>query len=57
MRSERDGFHDRVVRGVTDEGLLEIVYNGVCGSEKDVGAVCIHCDASKLTAAFFGIFL
>ena len=57
MRSEGDRFHDRVVGGVADEGLLEVVDDRVRGGEEDIGAVCIHCDTGKLSAAFFGVLL
>jgi hypothetical protein len=57
MRSEGDGFHNRVVGGVTDEGLLEVVNDRVSGGEEDIGAVGIHCNAGKLSAAFFCVLL
>ena len=56
MRSKGDRFHNRVVCGVADESLLEVVDDRVCGGEKDVGAVGVYCDAGELAAAFFGVF-
>ena len=56
MWSEGDWFHDWIVGGVSDEGLCEVVDDGVGRSEEYIGAIGVHCDACELAATFFGIF-
>ena len=56
MRSEWDGFQDRIVGRVADECLCEVVDYGIGSGEEDVSAIGIHCDACEFSAAFFSIF-
>ena len=57
MWSEGDWFHDGVVGGVADEGLCEVVDDGIGRGEEYVGAIGVYCDACELAATFFGVLI
>ena len=56
MWSEGDWFHDGVVGGVADEGLCEVVDDGIGRGEEYVSAIGVYCDSCELAATFFGVF-
>ena len=57
MRAKGYWFHNWVVSGVSDEGLGEVVHDGVSCGEEYVGSVGVHGDAGELASAFFCVFL